>query len=68
MMISEIHITCESMEIDAIKDSHYLNRVKAFNVDIQDLELGEIMDYFSFEDVMNYYGVVQVLEWVEANR
>jgi len=67
-MISEIHITCESMEIDAIKDSHYLNRVKAFNVELKYIELEEVLNYLSFEDVMNYYGVPVICEWAEANR
>ena len=28
----------------------------------------KILNALDFEDVMNYYGVVQVLEWAEANR
>ena len=26
----------------------------------------DILEAFSFEDIMNYYGVVQILEWAEA--
>ena len=68
-MSLELHITCESMEIDAVKDNYkYLNRVRAFNVELKDLELEDVLDYFNFEDVMNYYGVSTVCEWCEANR
>lgn len=67
-MIRELHIVCESMEIDAIKESTYLNRVKAFNVELKDIELEEVLEYLDFQDVMNYYGVSAVCEWCEANR
>lgn len=67
-MIKELHITCENMEIDAIKEDTYVNRVKAFNVELKDIELDEILDYLNFEDVMNYYGVCVLSEWLEANK
>jgi len=28
----------------------------------------EILEAFDFQDIMNHYGVIQVLEWAEANK
>lgn len=67
-MIKELYFTCESIEIDAIKDIHYLNRIRAFKVDLKDIGIEEVLEYLNFEDVMNYYGGPQVCEWCEANR
>lgn len=62
-----ITVTCQDVEIDATTSNDGfripLTRVKMFDVAME-----QLMENLNFDDIMNYYGVVQVLEWSEANR
>jgi len=68
-MIRTLELVCDDLEITSTanrtgyRKGASLLTVKAINVDED-----EIMEALNFEDVMNYYGVIQVLEWAEANR
>ena len=76
-MIKKIIIDCEDVEITSRlmggsipKSLTVITMYKANIVEADGLEkeIDTIMESLNFEDVMNYYGVVQVLEWAEANR
>ena len=62
----EVNFECESIE--ATTKHNALNGDTLVHIKCVHVKHEQIMDNLNFEDVMNYYGVVKVLEWAEANR
>lgn len=68
-MIKTLEIVCDDLEISSTanrtgyRKGASLLTVKAINVDED-----ELIEALSFDDVMNFYDIDKISEWVEANR
>lgn len=66
-MTNIIEFECDSVEVEAkVISGNIPKAVTILKVYFPDEE--SLMENLNFEDVMNYYGVLKVAEWAEANR
>lgn len=66
-MTNMIEFECDSVEVEAkVISGNIPKAITVLKVYLPDEE--SLMENLNFEDVMNYYGVSKVAEWVEANR
>ena len=66
-MIDIIQFECEDMELTAVKPMFQYSNTKILVTALK-VDEEKIIEVLNFADVMQYYGIKNVLKWVEENK